>query len=322
MTYDQLLRAQYHANLLTRADLERSNELYRQALARDSRSAVAWAGLALNHALLGYFGVPAEEASNEAERAVRRALELDGALAEAHAAFGLVLHVYRWDWAGAEREYRRALELNPNDASSHHRLWALLLPLGRTEEAARALSAARRLDPLSMSIAVNLGQHLVLRDEVDAGLRELQRAIDLEPASGLPQLHLWWIHHRLGRYDEAAAALVRGLRGFGLESAAAIASTTLATHGYATALERAAEEAAAQAARTGTMAYTVAELFAAAGRPDEALTWLRRGYLDRAPEMPWIAISPLFDPLRGRAEFRELLSALGLARGGAATPGG
>jgi TolB-like protein/Flp pilus assembly protein TadD/predicted Ser/Thr protein kinase len=315
--YDLLLRAQYASNLLTGPELHRSAALYRQALERDPRSAAAWAGLALDYGLLGFFDLPGEEAAREAEAAARRALELDDSLSEAHASLGFVLHLYRWDWAGAEGAYRRALELNPNDASSHHRLWALLALRGDWQEAERALATARRLDPLSVSIACNWGQHLALRGDFAGAERALRAALELEPSSAVVQMHLWWTYHVKGREAEAGRALVPGLRGFGFSEAADAAAAELPLRGYRAALAKAAEAAARHAAQTDTKAYTTAELYAAAGRPNEAIAWLRRGFVARAPEISWIVVSPLFDALRDRAEFRELLSALRLSAAGA-----
>jgi tetratricopeptide (TPR) repeat protein len=233
-----------------------------------------------------------------------------------------VLHLYRWDWDAAERAYRRALELNPNDASSHHRLWALLATQGRWDDAERALVTARRLDPLSVSIASNYGQHLALRGDFAGAERALREALELEPSSAIVQLHLWWIHHVQGHEAEAAAALVPGLRGFGFDAAAAAAEVELPRRGYRAALNAAAEAAARHVAETGTKAYTAAELYAAAGRSNEAIAWLRRGFVARAPEISWIVVSPLFDSLRDRAEFKELVGGLHLAAGATAAPGG
>jgi len=318
--FDLLLRAQYASNLLTGPELHRSVALYRQALELDPRSAAAWAGLALDYGLLGFFDLPGDEAAREAENAARRALELDDARSDAHSSLGFVLHFYRWDWEGAERAYRRALELNPNDAPSHHRLWALLALRGRWEEAEAELEQARRLDPLSVSIACNTGQHLALRGDFASAEKAFARALELEPTSGLVQMHKWWTLHVQRRDAEAGAALVRGLRGFGFEEAAAAAAAELPRGGYRAALAVAAEAAARHAAESGTMAYTVAELYAAADRRDEAIAWLRRGFLARAPEMSWIVVAPLFDSLRDRPEFRELVSALRLPA--AASPDG
>jgi serine/threonine protein kinase/TolB-like protein/Flp pilus assembly protein TadD len=310
--YDRLLRAQYASIQLTPESLERSVALYREILASEPGSAIAWAGLAIDYGLLGFFSLPPLEASGRAEEAARKALELDERLSDAHAALGFVQHFYRWDWPMAEASYRRALELNPNDASTHHRLWALLVLLGRWEDAGRELETARRLDPLSVSISTNVGQDLGLRGDFEGAIRALERALRLQPGYGVAESHLWAIYHELGRDPERGVALVRALRGLGFEESAKAAEAALARTGYAQALSAAAGALAAESARTGTVSYIVAELYVAAGEHDEGLAWLRRGYLDRGPEMSWIAVARAFVPLRSRPEYQELLRGLRL----------
>jgi len=310
--FDRILRAQYFGNQLTPKGLHRSLDLYREIVDQRPDSARAWAGLALGYGLLGFFDMPADEASAGAEQAVERALAIDSSLADAHATKGFVLQFYRWDWAGAEAAYRRTLELNPSDASTHHRLWSLLASLGRWQEAEQELQAAHRLDPLSVSIMISLGQHSALRGDYETGIREIRRALVVEPENGVAQIDLWWIYHRLRRDPERGETLVAALRDYGLTKQADDVEAVLTTRGYESALARAAEDVAEEAGRTHLYAFTVAQLFAAAGRPDEAISWLRRGFVERAPEMHWIGVDDPLKPLRGRPEFQELLRGLRL----------
>jgi TolB-like protein/tetratricopeptide (TPR) repeat protein len=310
--YDRILRAQYASNQLTPESLERSVALYREVLADDPGSAAAWSGLAIDYGLLGFFTLPPLEASARAKEAAKKALELDESLSDAHAALGFVLHFYDWDWPKAEAAYRRALELNPNDASSHHRLWALLAMLGRWDESQRELDTASRLDPLSISISTNVGQNLALRGDFEGAIRALERALRLEPDYGIAANHLWSVYQELGRDPERGQLLVRGLRDMGFVKSADAAAAEIAKRGYAAGLKRAAQAMSEEASLTGTASYTVAELYAAAGEQDEALAWLRRGYLERGPEMSWIAVARAFFPLRSRPEYQELMRGLRL----------
>jgi tetratricopeptide (TPR) repeat protein len=310
--YDELLRAQYLANQLTPESLERSLALYREIVTRDPSNAAAWAGMAIDYGLLGFFTLPPPEASRLAEESARKALALDDGRAEAHASLGFVLHFYQWRWNEAESEYRRALDLNPNDASSHHRLWALLAMLGRWDEAESELETAYQLDPLSISIATNVGQNAGLRGDSERAIRQLEHALRLEPDYAVAQSHLWWVQHALGREKESGELLVRWLAGFGLEQASADARTELESGNYRSALRRAAQIAAEEASRKETMAYTIAQMFAASGQNDEAIAWLRRGFTDHGPELPWIAVDRAFVPLHERAEYKELLGAMHL----------
>jgi adenylate cyclase len=179
--YDLYLRGRHFWNLRTGADAERAVGLFQQATEKDPKFGAAYAGLASSHVLRPiYASVPVREAIPKARAAARRALELDGQLAEAHAVLG---HCAQsdWDWPEAEREYQEGLRVNPNHATSHHWYSILLFARGKTNEALAEIHKAQALDPLSAVIRSSLGQHHLLTGRYDEASAEFDEALKLSP---------------------------------------------------------------------------------------------------------------------------------------------
>ena len=197
------LKGRHLWNRRTRVGLESAEEQFKRAVARDPLFAPAYAGLADTYLLLASYGYLGEiEALRKAGTAVDRALELDERLAEAHASRGQILRANR-DWAGEEREYRRAIELNPNYATAHQWYATLLTALGRQEEARSEIELASGLDPLSHAIAVTRGIVRFLHRDYDGALADLHRTIELEPRFFSAYAWLVLLQSQLGEYDRA-----------------------------------------------------------------------------------------------------------------------
>ncbi len=179
--YDLYLRGRHFWNLRTGADLQRAVGLFQQATEKDPKFAAAYAGLGASYTLLPqYTAVPRREANPRALAAARRALELDGRLAEAHAAIGYGA-LRDWDLVGAEREFQEALRLNPNHATSHQWYSILLGMFGKRDEAVVEIRKALALDPLSAVIQKDLGEHLNLAGRYDEALAEVDKSLKLSP---------------------------------------------------------------------------------------------------------------------------------------------
>ncbi|HXJ71628.1 MAG TPA: tetratricopeptide repeat protein, partial [Candidatus Dormibacteraeota bacterium] len=179
--YDLYLRGRELWNKRTGTDLQRAVGLFQQATEKDPKFAAAYAGLAASYALLpDYAAVPVREAIPKARAAARRALELDGRLAEAHAVLGYSAQ-YDWDWVGAEQEYQEALRLNPNHGTSHHWYSLLLSDRGKSDEALAEIRKAQAVDPLSAVIQQSIGYCLFVAGRYDEALVEADKALKLSP---------------------------------------------------------------------------------------------------------------------------------------------
>src|SRR5215471_14297440 len=173
--YQLYLQGRFFANKRTRQNIEKAIEYYQQAIIKDPNYALGYAGLSDAYGLLlNYGGAPAPEALSKAREAALRALSLDNNLAEAHSAFGFVLVTVDFDYAGAEREYKRALELNPNYTQAHHNLGLMLFRTGRREEGMTELRRALELEPFSTVVNRIYGEVQVFSRRYDEGLAQLE----------------------------------------------------------------------------------------------------------------------------------------------------
>jgi len=203
--YDLYLRGQYFFNERTAGSLRKAIEYFQQATAKDPNYARAYTGLADSYALIGgYTSLPPTEFMPKARAAALRALEIDDHLAEAHTALGLIVQNYDWDWQTSEREFRRAIELNPNYATAHQWYAEHLMWLGRFDEALRESERARELDPLSLIIAADKGAVLFFSRDYDRAIEEWRSVLEMDP--GFVRAHLIRAAYReKGMFPEALA---------------------------------------------------------------------------------------------------------------------
>ena len=221
VVYELYLRGRYHWNKRTPEDLRRALTEFSQAIARDPTFAPAYAGLADTYTLMGYFYhlIPFDEARVKARAAAMRALELDDSLAEAHMSMAGVLEHAQWDWAGAEREYQRAIQLDPNYASAYHWYANNLSIRDRHDEAISRGKRAVELDPLSPIVHVALGHAYYLAERYDEAIGQMKRALEIEPSFANAHQFLGQVYARKGLDVEAVAEFrqSRCRRALGLE---------------------------------------------------------------------------------------------------------
>jgi TolB-like protein/Tfp pilus assembly protein PilF len=307
--YDLYLQGRYFWHQRTRDSLTRAAAAFDRAVAIAPDYAEAHSGLADAYAVLGFYDhLPPREAFPRAKAAAQRALQINNRLAEAHASLGYVALYYDWDWAAAERELNRAIELNASYSIGHQWLGNYLIARGRFEEALAAMRRAQEVDPLSLIASAALGWVQYHSRDFDAAVQQCRRTIELNP--NLEQAWLWggWAHEAAGRYAEALEMLQR----------AAVLSkrsaTVLAALGRAHALSGDARSARRileelNRDRAGYLpAYEIAKLHLALGDRPQALAWLRRAYDQRSHSLVFLAVDPQLDPLRSDAGFRDLLA--------------
>jgi TolB-like protein/Tfp pilus assembly protein PilF len=307
------LRGRYLWNRRTKAGLESAVDYFEQSIARDSRYAPAYGGLADAYLLLGsYEYMPELEAIPRAKEAVERALELDDRLAEAYASRGQILRSER-DWAGEEAAYLRAIELNPNYATAHQWYATLLAALDRPEEAIREIRRAQELNPLSHAISVTAGVVLFLARDYEGAIEQLRRTLELDPEFFSAYAWLTMSYTELGRHEEAMRAW-EALTELRPDLPGGRVLLALA-HARAGQRERALQ-VLNQLEAAGEDPHLNATVYAALGERDRALDLLERALDDESWSLfvlfrTWLFymnVGPWYDPLRPDPRFDALLA--------------
>jgi serine/threonine-protein kinase len=314
--YNLYLKGRYCWNKRTGDGLTEAIAWFEAAIREDPGYALAYSGLADCFALhVDYRGMPVAEAMERSRELALQALALDDSLAEAHTSIAWVNFLYDWDWAEAERRFRRAIELNPRYATARQWFAWLLVSQGHTEAAIAEGRTAAELDPASVSIRRSLGWLNYYARRPDAAADQLQRALAMDPTAEENHRILGLVRTQQGRYDEAVAALREAIGG---ASESAYARGALA-------------RALAFAGRTDQARVLLAELEAesriryvspvalataniALGNADEAFHWIGEARRERRGWLAYLRVEPIFDPIRGDPRFAELLAGMRLAR--------
>ena len=313
--YDLYLKGRFQLNRRTAASIKSAIASFRSAIAQDPNYALAWAGLADSYAVLGFMeGVPAET-RRKADEAAGRAVQLDEALAEAHASQGTVRALYDWDWVGAERSFRRAIELDPNSALAHYGLSKVLASEERFDPAVLEAKRSLDLDPLAMIVASSLAWELSAARRYPEADAAFGAAIDLDPTFAWTYLFRAW--SREARNDYGAA--IEDLR-----KAVALGDTSgMAAGEIAYALARAGRRQEADAAlmqlketaKTQFVSgFVLSRAYEGLGRREEAIRALSQAADERSPMVVFINAEPIFDSMRSDPRFQALVKRFNLSQ--------
>ena len=313
--YDAFAQGRYHANKWSRPELHLAVGYFEKAIEKDPEFARAHANLADVYAqLISMREYKPAEAIPKAKDALLKALALDDSLAEAHTSLGWTMDVFDWDWAGAEKEYRRALELKPNDAGAHHRYALHLADMGNFPEALAQIRQARQLDPISPVMVTSTGWILLRARLPDHALVECQKALEIDPKFVRGHLCIGEVYEQKRDLQKAADKFLDARVAAG-ENPQLMASLrqTIAQSGYegyfrARLLQRKEE------ARKGYVSpYDFADVYIRLGDKEQALKWLELAYADRSAYLANLQIEPRFDFLRSDPRFQDLIRRVGLA---------
>ncbi len=304
------LKGRHHWRKRSLESLEKAVACFQEAIDADPTHAASYAGLADSFAILGQYR-PGYGVAARAKTAARKAVELDPQLADAHVSLGFVSYFYDWEWALAEAELRRGIQLSPSHANAHHWLWSLLMCTGRRDEARREIRRAVELDPLSPSLVTNLGMHHYLNRDYDRAHQQLLKALDLERGYFPSHMLLWRVQEHRGELAEAARALVAGLNAAGVTEMAAAVERNYAELGYGPALGAAAA-LMLERGESRVPLETVAWMFLADGQRGRAMALVEEAFEKRRPTVVWLSIAPCWDPLADEPRFRELIELIGL----------
>jgi tetratricopeptide (TPR) repeat protein len=311
--YDLCLRGKDSLGRMTPADFDTAEQHFERALAKDPNSAAAYAGMAgvwLHRRQLGF--APGHEAGEKARAAALKAVELDDGLAAAHL---WLAGLYTWtdfNFPAAEREFKRTLELDPNDSLARALYGHLLLILGRRDEAMPQIERAVAIDPLDVNVRVQCAWALIYAGRYDNALVQANEAIRMQSNHHIAWAAVLNARHMKRQYAEAVAAAAAYYEGLGWPEVAAALKTGYAESGYADAWRRATEVELAKHADEEGVAYDAAGNYALAGDSSHALDLLERAYGARDPNIPYIGCYPIFDPLRGEPRFQALLRQMNL----------
>jgi TolB-like protein/DNA-binding winged helix-turn-helix (wHTH) protein/Tfp pilus assembly protein PilF len=311
---DAYLRGRFLWNQRTVHGLTESIRYYNEAIHADPNYAEAYAALAESYLLLSIYGdVHPSGSLLKAQSAAEHALQLDSRLGQAHTALAAVKTDRDWDWSGAEREYRRALQLNPGDPTAHHWYGLHLSRLGRWQEADTEIQRALALDPLSLIINTDAAEMAYWSRRPDLAMSRVEEVLTLNP--GFAQAHLikGKVLEQLRRYHEAEAEFAEAGRLFGKPANL----LPMRAHALALAGEN---DKSLQIARDleglSTQRYVsgvhIAQVFCALHRPDEAMKWLNRAYQQHDTGINMLKVEPLFDGCRVDSRFQHLVSELHL----------
>src|SRR5690348_10877047 len=310
------LQGRYHLNQRTEQGLTKAVEFFDKAISEDPHHAPSYSGLADAHGLLAHYGVlaPAEICTKAASNAAWAVL-LDEDSAEAHTSLAHVKSTQDWDWHGAEREFQRAISLDPRYATAHH--WyamSCLAPLGRLDEALQEISMAQAIDPISSIIARDLALTYYYRREFDLSLEQCDRAIEQNPHFSAAYWALGLVQQQRGDLDESAAAFERAIQlspqSPRMQGALA---RTLALSGKRQEAVRILSELHALSKKRYVSPFEFATIHFVLGHLDEGFEWLAKAYQDRCFELIVIKVDPRFDALRGDPRFPKLAAKLGVS---------
>ncbi len=297
----------------SRADIEKAMGYFKEAIKRDPTFAPAYVGMASAYTELGtvFIGAPPEETRGKAKSAAQKALELDPELAEAHILLAS-MHKQQWQWAEAEAEYRRALDLHPSDAAAQKGFADWLLSQGRTEEALAWAQRAREHDPLAVS-GIGIGWILFHARRYDEAVHEFRSALAVQPNQVIA---LWFLGFALiakGQPQEAIPVLEKALSLSSRSPAVmGVLVRAYAHAGRRTDALRLLEELKGRqkAGYVPTAAFVNAYL--GLGDKEQAFAWMERAYQEQSNILLFLKVHPFFDPLRDDPRFAELVHRVGL----------
>lgn len=312
--YQLYLKGRYYTSKFTKEGMDKGLQYFNEAIAADPNYALPYAGLAQYYIVAVDWFMSPHDSMPKAREEANRALAIDDTLADAHQSRGEVAHFYEWDWTKAETEFKRAIELNPNDFSPHESYSWLLLDTGRPDEAIAEGKRAVQIDPVSPETNTYLGIDYIYARRYDEAIDQLRKTVELDR-------NYWYAHNLLGRAYEASGKLPEAIaefqRSLQLEDSVAENWCNLG-HAYALAGKRVeAEKIIARlkefSAHNYVPPYNMATIYAGLGDKDQAFAWLDRAYEERSDNLVlFIKVDPQVDNLRSDTRFASLLGRIRL----------
>ena len=312
--YQLYSMGRYQAQKASVDGFKKSIEYFQRAVEKDPGYALAYAALSGSYGALGggYTYLPPKDTLPSAKAAATKALEIDDTLAEGHAALGYVRMFYEWDWAGAERDFKRAIELNPSSASAHDDYCQLLYLTSKFDDSIAECRKAQELDPLSPLIVSDLGYAYLDARRYDEAISAWQKAVELAPEVPLFHANLAYAYAMKGMYAQAVREQEKlGAEGIAVKADNVLVASTLgwvlAVSGKHAEALKVARELENLSAHTYVDAYAVAVVYAGLGMKDDAFRWIERGYAEHGTGMPFLGVDAYMYGMHSDPRFADLL---------------
>jgi serine/threonine protein kinase/Tfp pilus assembly protein PilF len=308
------LQGLFYSNKWTEGDFRRAADYFTQAVQKDPHYALSYAGLADTYSLLGDAGyLPPSEAWPKAKAAAMQALAIDDSLAEAHTSLGLVKERFEWDWAGAEKEFKRGIELNANSATAHHWYGDYLANMGRFEEGMRETKRAQQLDPLSLVINTSLGWQYYVVGQNDQAIEQLRKVLDIDPKFALARRILEEVYTQMGKHKEAVEEREKIVSLSGSPELAASIEEDFVRSGYRGVLQSWLNGLTEISKHGYVSSYSIAQAYIRMGEKEKAFSWLERAYEEHDSGLVSLGVEPMFASVRADPRFLDLLRRARLA---------
>jgi serine/threonine-protein kinase len=298
----------YYWNKRTMDGMQKAVSYFQKAIERDPKYALAHAGLADCYVVFTWFNQEAPAGTyRDARASAIRALQLDDNLAEANAALAFVSAYSDWDWAGADQSFRKAIELNPNCATSHQWYGRLLSSIGRHAQAIDEVRTALKLDPSSLIINANLAGALLYAGHTDEALRQALATVQLDPH--FPVGHIWLgnVYAAMGKHQEAILAFEKAAEHYSPPKLVASLAWLEGICGNKTKAKKMLDDLKRSAGNQYLSPAALAGIYIGLGDKDEAFRQLQSAANDRDPWLVDIRVDPMYAPLRGDPRYAELL---------------
>ena len=313
--YQAYLKGRFYVEKRTPESLDKARDYFQQAIEKDPNFALAHLGLAEYYDIApDYAPVNVRDMAPKARAAAEKALALDSSLAEAHALLGDV-YVNEWEWAAAEKEYKRALEMDPNSAPTHRMYWLYLTNHGRLDDSLREIQTVVRLDPLNLKANDNLGQQYVMMSRYDQALEQLKKVVEMDPGFAPVHSDLANVYFLTGKYDlwlqESKQQAVMANQPEYIAIWDAVGKVYSRSGPQAALREWANQEKELSKGRYEDPAF-IGFVYAAAGEKDEAFAWLEKAFKEKSESMQYIKTAHFLDPLHSDPRYVSLLKRMGL----------
>jgi len=311
--FEAYLKGRVHRDRFTPQDLDVAEQYFQTALKIDPQYALAHFGIGSVWNYRMVLGVSSpHQAGPLATQAVSRAIQLDDSLAEAHLGEANLKFSYEWDWEGAEREYLRAIELNPNYAEARVFYSHLLTALERPTEATAQIERALELDPLHTFFQAMYAVQLMLTGQYDDAIERFQTTLEKAPGDAFVHQPFWRVLQVAGRFDEALEQAMAHFTAVGERGVVEALERGYAEGGYRQAMLLGAEALARSSTTAFGRPMNVVHLFDGAGMTDKALEWLEKSYQARDIDMSYLAVELFSDDLRAAPRFKDMLRRMNL----------